>query len=209
MTIAKLEDPTGGAELVEKYLGEILAHDQTPLGGARNKRRTKALAPSVPLPVYTINVSEVSGPNFLSNAVQTGWRYFVQDADQAVLADLDIDEKGKNVFAGVTRGPFAERLVSAAMQAEKLFGASSDEFAPRILEIPPLYLVAFWMHEVHSDVAKNQFGKDRFIPALEGPAKVVPSADDTAKFASRVMLLASKKSAATLPKRSRSVPLEQ
>jgi hypothetical protein len=191
MAIVKLENPEGGSALVEKYIGEILAHDRVPVGGAkgaRTQRREQAFAPTLPIPVYSVDIANVERPDFLSKAFQTGWRYFVTGTDEAVLADVDVDEAGEKVFAGVTRGSFAESLCQAALRAEKLFTNSKEEFYLRILEIPQLYLVALWMHEVH-----GHFERDQFVPAAESSEKSILGADTEANFVKKVRTLANKK----------------
>jgi len=187
MTIARPEEPVGGNVMVEKYVSELLAREHALVGGGPEE---VTFATSVPLPVYTVNFSDLKERDFLSKTFQIGWRYLIESGGEDLVADIDVNKDGKSQFGALTRGEYVDRLAQVTSLAEKLFGASKEKFLARILEIPPLYLVAVWMHRDEKTLTE-----DRFLPALLGSEPVASEAEKESAFVEKVIALAKQREA--------------
>jgi hypothetical protein len=139
MAITKLRTPAGGPSIIDRALfdlrGPAAAKDM--LGGAETKR-------SEPLPVYRLELQDISGSKFLDKAKPVGWRYLIERADGVAYADLMEGSPGHQTFARLARNRNAERLNAAAQLAEKAAEPLPDCEA-RILDIPALHIATIWL----------------------------------------------------------------
>ena len=161
-----------------------------PLGGALPIKAAQ------PLAVYVCGLSDLAKRGVESSAVHKGWRYLLTNGQpvpvggaepvggtprrDVAIADAIPDAKGVAAFSSLTHGLPAERLVQASVVAQSEFGASPEEFEPRILEIPALNTTALWMHGTAGD---------SFIPYLDGAG--TPSAPKVSEgFADKIKVRA-------------------
>jgi hypothetical protein len=157
-----------------------------PLGGALPIKAAQ------PLAVYVCGLSALASEGVVSSAVHKGWRYLLTNGQpvpvggtepvggtsrhDVAIADAMGNANDAAAFSSLTHGLPAERLVQASAVAQSEFGASPEEFEPRILEIPALNTTALWMHGATGD---------SFIPYLEGAG--TPSAPNISEnFADKI-----------------------
>ncbi len=166
MALRTRKTPDAGRAL----LAEELARSAGPLGGA-----TRALTEMVPeqleapeaLPVFAITPEQILDASYLETASLEGWSYTVFRGETPVaaaeLAQGPADEEDVS-FSHFTEGPFVEQTVTAVAQAEAFSEETGQDFEPRILRCPPIYLVAVWLHAV---------GRDVIIPMAPAPSPFV------------------------------------
>jgi len=124
-----------------------------------------------------LKLSDITGDDFLKNAVSIGWRYLIIGAGPMAVAD--VKESGSGApprFDSLIRGAIAERLEQAADLAASRYGAEPTTLEARILEIPSLYITAFWLHGL----------REIFIPFLEGAKKDALAVHEDPSFIQRV-----------------------
>lgn len=127
------------------------------------------LAMEAPHQVYLLGLDQLATGSGLASASPSGWRYLLQQDNQAVAAARTItDASGAPVFAEFNSGPFVESTAGALEQAEQVAGAANDEvFEPRLLQVPALHALALWLHS-------GPDSPDIIIPLRPAPPQVEP-----------------------------------
>jgi len=190
MAIRKPPGPPDGMAAISRALPNLMW---------RGPGRTLPLLPRIqasqPIQLFMLKSNDISSANFLEKAVPVGWRYLIVNDGPVAVADVNAEgAKQAASFASLIRGPLAERLVQAAELAERKYGADSNVFDVRILEIPSLYVSALWLHG----------DRDVFIPFLEGGERDRGEVQEDPSFQARVRAMAlAKTRAAPNPEPSR------
>lgn len=155
MAIKSHEGPSNGAIVMAAALAVRMPSSpaaHSPLGGA----------PHVggPVPFYHLALDQLPYDNALENATRTGWRYPVIGSIKAGLVDIRGDEGTNSAsFGGLSYGIVAERFIQASTLAEGRLANSTDEYEPRLLDVPALSFLALWLRSSQGDW---------FIPLLDG-----------------------------------------
>ncbi len=98
------------------------------------------------LPVYNIGLNDLAKGKDSSAAIQTGWRYTIQQNNEIVAhAATTIDEKGAHHFAAINEGPIVRGMSKAIEFAEKQDVIKKGKYEVRLLIVPALYVAALWL----------------------------------------------------------------
>ncbi|QSB21523.1 hypothetical protein JN403_12275 [Pseudomonas sp. 15A4] len=118
------------------------------------------------MPFYHLSLDQLLYDNALEKAIRTGWRYPVIGSIKAGLVDIRGDEGTNSAsFGGLSYGGVAERFIQASTIAAGQLANSTDEYEPRLLDVPALSFLAFWLRSSEGDW---------FIPLLEGSPSSAP-----------------------------------
>jgi hypothetical protein len=115
-----------------------------------------------------------SRPKPLARARRTGWRYPIVGDAGAGLGHLRQTRRGL-VFAGISEGPLAGRVLHAAAVAETELSDSAHSFELRLLDIPALRIFALWLRARRgpsyfvplTDQAPEPSGGPRLVKGIE------------------------------------------
>ena len=147
MALTHSRPPAKALDIVRTALGSLIdqptgtAHDMA-LGGTENLRA------AAPHKIYFVGLQDVAGGRLLSSAKLTGWRYIIVKGDYPMAAaELGTDESGGGLeFSQLNQGPFVSSTVEGVSLAERLDEVLSDNYEPRLLRIPGLFVIALWLH---------------------------------------------------------------
>jgi hypothetical protein len=186
MTIRTPQGPAGGRSVIAAALADIRGNPEVSLALA--KGAPEALDP---IRTYTVDLGAVVAGDVMGAAKPAGWSYLVTfgDGDDMAIAELSGIPSSKVQFQSLTRGHIALRLAEALRVAEQVAGRETAESDVRLLDIPPIYISAVWLH------GKK---RDRFIPFLDESRKQKNfniAVDE--KFLQRVATLAEQRFAAS------------
>jgi hypothetical protein len=154
MTIKGQIEPVGGRDIVNTALSQR-SHRTEHLPALHGSPQTGA-----PLPVYLISRDEALSSDPLSEAKLIGWKYPIVGGRSDGLAFLLRVAPTDLKFAGISHGPLPRRLLEAAVLADNHLGSLTEEFEPRLLEIPALHIYALWLHRAER--------KNVFISLMDG-----------------------------------------
>jgi hypothetical protein len=178
MTINKPPGPPGGAAVLGQAVSHLMSRTPAlaPLGGTPTQA-------SQPIEVFTVRLDDIKDDKFLSAARPFGWRYLIVGQRPVAIADVTAGTGGGAAFSRLTHGEIAERLGEALDLAAHLYDTDPMALEARILEIPPLYLAAVWLHGA----------RDIFIPFLEGNRRDPSVVREDPTFLMRVVRAASQR----------------
>jgi hypothetical protein len=108
------------------------------LRGSHSAFVSPTIKASQPIPVFVLQLDEI-GDGFLGRARRWGWRYLLIDTGSAA----DVNDKAE--FHSISHGELPARLMEACERASAMFEQRPEQFEPRILEIPALYVVTLWI----------------------------------------------------------------
>lgn len=122
-------------------------------------------------PVFYLSLAELAEGAGLEAAALGGWRFVVESHGRLVgTLEVDVDEEG-----GAAQGAaFAESPADAVALSSIISARALDEETqPRLLTVPPLYVVALWLHRHGED--------DLVVPlaGVEGPPLGEPTPAET------------------------------
>ena len=150
--VQKQSPPADGATIVGNAIRNLWRRPGAiaeALGGA-------SVNLSQPLPVYSLGLDDIHGPDCINKVKIAGWRYLMEDSNTVAYADLVDHPTGGQIFASLSRNLNAERLREAANLAEKVASGLPDCEA-RVLDVPALQVSAIWLFGASS----------RFIPYMD------------------------------------------
>lgn len=110
------------------------------------------VAPTAPHMVFTILPEFIASPQPLANAIAIGWRTMVIQGSHAVAAVEYAEGGSASNFKSLNEGPFVKSTASAFKIAEGLPEVSGQDFEPRLLQLPYVYLMALWLHGATDDL---------------------------------------------------------
>ena len=182
MAIKTPPGPALGIQIVGRAVNDLMA-DRAAASFAAGS------APQVgqPIPRYLVKLSDLTDVNFLTRAVQIGWRYLIVGAGPVTIADVKQTQSGDPSFDSLIHGDFADRLAQATDLAAQQYGAQPDEFEARILEIPSIYMSALWLHGP----------RDVFFSTLDGQGEQPSLREDPSFVLRAVQAAAAKRKAVT------------
>jgi hypothetical protein len=157
--------PAATEAVARQVAGVVAATD----GAARRLAAVdrSALTLAVAHPVYTAGLSDAESGDVGRAAVRTDWRYLVQEGDETIAtADATLDDAPTVTHVG--EGPFGPATARAVAVAEALPQVQSGTYQLRTLRVPPLKVVALWLHPVDDD------DDDLFIPLAPTGAGLTP-----------------------------------
>lgn len=156
MSIICQIEPVGGRRVIHAALAKRRKH--------ANLIPSLRGAPQTMGPIATYRVRPRKGEavaDILSRSRRTGWLYPLIGGSCPGIAHLS-RKAGSLRYSGITEGAFAQRLLDAALFAERHLPASNREFEARLLEIPTLQVNLLWLRELR--------GRNYFVSLSEGRA---------------------------------------
>ena len=148
-------EPVGGRDIVNTALSKR-SHRSQHLPALRGSPKTGS-----PLPVYLLNQEEALLPDPLSAANLVGWKYPIIGGDSAGIAFLLKTSDGLK-FGGISHGNLPKRLLDAAVIADNHLKSRTEEFEPRLLEVPALRIYALWLFcDVRDDIFISLMGSQQ------------------------------------------------
>jgi hypothetical protein len=124
------------------------------------------VTPVAPHKVFTIGLTQVAAGKGIAAAEESGWRTIILEGRNPVAAVEFAGGGGgaAGAFKSLNQGPLVQSTASVMAMAEGLPQVQANDFEPRLLEIPAIYLVAIWLH-----------GKEElFVPLEPAPDKFKP-----------------------------------
>jgi hypothetical protein len=156
MPISASELPPDALEAVRRAVGATARFP---------RRRAATVSLSAPHRTYNAGLEALAAGGALSEVAEpTGWRALLEeDARVVAAAEVAAAPGAPAAAAAINRGPFVRSTVDALRTAERDDRVSAEPFEPRLLRVPPLALVALWLHAPGS-------AADLFIPLEPAPA---------------------------------------
>ena len=127
-------------------------------------KATGPLQLAEPLQVFTLGLDDLAAGRNLQATKSTGWLFLVQEGDQT-LASAEVVPTGRGdeqVFSALNEGRFVRSIADAIRTARALPEVNQDDFEPRLLRVPALYVTALWLH-------KAVGGGDLLVPLAPSP----------------------------------------
>ncbi|MGW0362752.1 hypothetical protein [Streptomyces sp. NPDC002990] len=124
----------------------------------------------LPLPVHVLdrlNTSHLAAGGRPPRTRLTGWRFLIRGGDRHVAAaDTRLTADGWS-FSHFFEGPYVAATERALRQAESL----SQNYQPRLLSVPELYMLTLWLHgAVGADASAGlPAGEDLLVPLAPAP----------------------------------------
>ncbi|HEY1630667.1 MAG TPA: hypothetical protein VGF56_05095 [Rhizomicrobium sp.] len=156
MPFAKSAQPRGGKQALRKALRRRI-HSRHPLRAFRKDVRAAAA-----LPLHVLRSAAAGAP--LSRAARSGWWYPMLASGKPAIAFMRGKDRPR--FAGMTSGKLAENLFRAAKRAERDLSGAGQTYAPRLIEIPSLRIIALWLYAPR--------GHSRYVLLAHGRARARP-----------------------------------
>lgn len=129
------------------------------------RNATGPLQLTQPHQVFTLGLADLVAGRGLDAAKPSGWRYLVQEGDDA-LAAADTVATGSGdgyVFSAFNEGRFVTSTAEAIQAAQAIPEVSRGDFELRLLHVPGLHVMALWLH----DIAGN--AGDLLVPLEPSP----------------------------------------
>ncbi|HET7489681.1 MAG TPA: hypothetical protein VFJ85_17265 [Acidimicrobiales bacterium] len=147
MPVTQSTPPSEAEEAVRAALDHFAGVPETRLHALAGTRPAE-LAPTVPHPVYTLGLSDLTAAGAgLGTTQATGWRYLLRQDDQVVAsAETVADQAGRALFSHFNSGPFVASTAAALSTAEGLAETQEGSYELRLLHVPALYAMALWLH---------------------------------------------------------------
>lgn len=170
MPLRAPEIPALGLERVQGTIQELLSIPgfvQDNFGGA-----LPIGIPNITLPheVHNLELQDLAEGRGIEAARATGFRLVIM-VNQDVLAAVELalgPDGALGSVANFSRGQPLQDLTAAIRLAEALGPVQSGSFEPRLLRIPPLHVLALWLHDTAG-------GQDLVLPL--GGAEALPAQD--------------------------------
>jgi hypothetical protein len=125
-------------------------------------------ARTVPHPVFSLGLSDLTTAPGLEAARPTGWRYLLRQGDRVVAsAETVTIPAGRQEFAQINCGPFVASTAAALETADALPETMDRSYEPRLLDVPALHTMALWLHGDRKD--------DLLIPLDPAPEGIEPN----------------------------------
>ena len=187
MAINSKQPPDAATAALDAGLGQIRG------GAARRGMAAEAVDAGTPHESYHLGLDSVEAKKGVAGAEPIGWRYLIAGgpAGRGLAAEVHSRPSGFE-FAGLNEGPFVQQV---ADQIEKLRGQTRNEdYEPRLLKIPALYIAALWLKGKNDDLfvplqpshpaveAHRVYSRKDFEAALETAAQEMKNAEPPKKY---------------------------
>ncbi len=129
------------------------------------RNATGPLQLTQPHQVFTLGLADLVAGRGLDAAKPSGWRYLVQEGDDA-LAAADTVATGSGdgyVFSAFNEGRFVTSTAEAIQAAQAIPEVSRGDFELRLLHVPGLHVMALWLHDIAGDAG------DLLVPLEPSP----------------------------------------
>ncbi|NUT45804.1 MAG: hypothetical protein HOV94_00590 [Saccharothrix sp.] len=166
------DPPAGVPDKVKATLHAFVDGAKFSTKALRGARRDR-LDLSTPHQVFTMGIGDITSGGGLDRARPVGWRYLVEDGGQPVAsAETTPGPDGAQEVSQFTEGPFVAETDKAVKAVRLLPQLAAAGFELRLLRIPPLYVMALWLHAPVTDLvvplAPSPFRKEgKPMPAEE------------------------------------------
>jgi hypothetical protein len=99
--------------------------------------------------VFTLGLHDLVAGRDLEASKSTGWLFLVQEGDKDIASAeaVPTGTGDEHVFSAFNEGRFVASTADAIRTARGLPEVSQDDFEPRILRVPGLYVTALWLHK--------------------------------------------------------------
>jgi hypothetical protein len=95
---------------------------------------------------WYLGLDAIEAKKGIAAAERTGWRYLLGGR---VAADVYVRDDGYK-FAGLNEGPFVQQISDTIEKVRDQVG--KDDYEPRLLQIPALYIAALWLHGLNNEL---------------------------------------------------------
>lgn len=177
MAITTSKPPVGGNTALTAAVEHLMGPTDSgaPVAGANPREAAQ------PVPLFSVRLENAADDQFMYHAQPTGWRYLIFGNGPLAIADVREKVRGAPpVFSQLIRGALAERMAQAVELAAHEYQDASESYEARVLEVPALPVVAFWLHGV----------RDVFYPLLLGPDVAKLKVQEDTSFVAKVTALA-------------------
>lgn len=132
---------------------------------AVTRNPTGPLQLTQPHQVFTLGLSDLAGGRGLEAAKPSGWRYLVQEGDNALAAAGTVATGSGNeyVFSSFNEGRFVTSTAEAIQAAQAIPEVSRGDFELRLFHVPGLHVMALWLHDVKGNAS------DLLVPLEPSP----------------------------------------
>lgn len=99
--------------------------------------------------MFTLGLNDLVASRDLESAKPTGWLFLVQDGDKTVASAeaVPTGTGDEQVLSAFNEGRVVGSTSDALRSARELPEMSKDDFEPRLLRVPGLYVTALWLHK--------------------------------------------------------------
>jgi hypothetical protein len=156
--------PEGTEEVVTYALQRTHSSGRFALAGGG----AAVVTPTAPHQVYSIGLDQLAEGSGLKVAKMVGWRTIILQGRNPTAA-VEFSGGGGNPknFKSVNEGPYVQSTATALAIAENMAQVKDQEFEPRLLQIPAIYLTSLWLHGSEQEL---------FIPLDPAPSEFKPYA---------------------------------
>jgi hypothetical protein len=140
--------PTEAADAVRTTFQAFADSGTFRLPALRNA--TGPLELTQPHQVFTLGLADLAAGRGLDAAKPSGWRYLVQEGDNALAAADTVATGPGNgyVFSTFNEGRFVTSTAEAIQAAQAIPEVSQGDFELRLLHVPGLHVMALWLHDI-------------------------------------------------------------
>lgn len=116
------------------------------------------------LECYSCGLDELRAGKHAQAANFAGWYFLIFNDDGVIVGTADVLDGDPPQFGAVTHGgAFISTLDATLREAESIASADSNHYQLRYLQIPAMYMCAFWLHRDPGD-------DDWFVTVGESPS---------------------------------------
>ena len=146
MPVTQRDPPTEVREAVQAALQHFARIPEAQLHALAGTRPSE-LALTVPHPVFSLGLSDLTATGALTATRPTGWRYLLRQGDEVVAsAATSATRAGDEQFSHFNQGPFVASTTVALATANGLPETQDRSFELRLLNVPALFTMALWLH---------------------------------------------------------------
>jgi hypothetical protein len=148
MALTLPKPPEEGRDIVRTALGSLISSPSGNAAYEMEKGGSETLDLTAPHKIFFVGLKDVAKGHVLSAAKFVGWRYIIVRGESPLAAaELGVDELGGGLeFSQINHGPFVGSTVRGVSVAEELDSVRTNNYEPRLLKIPALYIIALWLH---------------------------------------------------------------
>jgi hypothetical protein len=126
---------------------EALVRDGSYVVKTLQGRDAASVKPGRGHPVHGVTMHDLIGAGSEPHFPLVAWEFLLSDGPEVIaIADV-VPARGHDgwQFAHINVGPFVRSIDAALTSSEDRLGSRQDDWEPRIVSIPGLYVVACWL----------------------------------------------------------------